>query len=505
MAYKCLMIIILGIMTLGLTPGCEDSSESTARKDVNQSIEQADLLIQQSQTASGDSYQQIQQLLSQASASARQSGSRSAQAAPDLLLATIHLTNARDKVNKLTQHAAQIHSHQAVISDLLSAVLKEEKISAAVNNSRPTERVNLLKERLENPNTGLEKELDKTEALVNQMITERTSVQQQYQTARDASVAIQRQYNQLLIQADNAEGAQRFELQKQAYNLQVGYGNNIGCIELEAQAQNLENQLNAIETKLQYQLHWQGMLRDDINSMKDTLDQLQSVELSQGITNDYDKSVKRKDDLIELISTHLNELQTAEEQYATLRQEAVDALSSARNTFDGVSMVVSGSTSDYADSLKLIATKELAQLWQNDASHNQLGQTILVTVAKVPELNSLASQIQQTCEQGLVHAIQEAQALEAEIAAAEAGAPAAGGYPGDSTGGYPTGGYPEETTQVQPPEEVMTPPPAIDQGTGTIGTDPNRGNRGGDMGNRGNRRGNRGNRGNQTTDPNGIR
>ena len=569
MAYKCLMIIMLGIITLGLTLGCEDSPESAARKQVNQSIEQTSLLIQEGQptstgesgglqtdqesfnntisawdqmfnnispndadtlkaaawrinamgselieqgevtTSQSDSIQKIQQLLTQASAAARQSGARDAQTGPDLLMATIHLINARDKINQLTQHAAQTHTKQAVISDLLSSLFKERKISIDVENRRPTERINLLKERLENPKTGLNQELVKTEAIVNQLLTDRVVWQKQYQTAREASVAIQRQYNELLIQADNVEGALRFQLQQQAYKLQVGYEQNgdkvKGSIELETQAQRLENQLNALESKLQYQLLWQGKVRQDIRSLQDTIDQLQSAELSQSITSNYDKSIQRQKNLIGLISQQLNELQTAEEQYAALRQEAAETFDSARNTFDDASMAaMTGNNRDisnYAKALKLIATKELAQLWLNDASHNQLGKTILLSAVKVPEITNLAEQMQHACEQAQAQAILKDQELQVEIAAAEAEAPPAREYAAVE----PAGGYPAETIRdiqenipEQPP--TITPPSTFTDPNSTGGDRTNRGNRG-DRSNRGNR----GNRGNRTSDPNRIR
>ena len=569
MAYKCLMIIMLGTITLGLTLGCEDSAENAARKQVNQSIEQVSQLIQQGQSPSGGmstdqesfnnaltdwdqmagdiapndttalkasadqitalslellkqegvmaaqsaaSTQQIQQILNQASAAARQSGSRGTQAGPDLLLAATHLTSARNKFNQLTYQAAQIHNNQAVISDLLASLFKEQKYSAALANSRPNDRINLLKERLKNPNTGLEQELEKTEAAVNQLLADRTVLQKQYQTARDAAVVLQRQYNDLLIQADNAAGAERFKLQQQAYNLQIGYeqdGTKItGSIELEALAQRRENQLTALESKLQYQLLWQGKLREDIRSINDTLDQLQSVAHSQSITNDYDKSVERTQNLIELISHHLNELQTAEEHYAALRQEAADAFESARNTYDSVSMSLTGASGDYVRGLKLIVTKELAQLWSNDASHNQLGQTILVTAVKVPEINSLAVQLQQACESAWIRATAKAQEFQAEVDAAAAAEPAggypeeqpaAGGYP-ETTSGYPTGGYPAQATQQAPP--VTTPPPTVGEPNAPGGDRGGRGDRSGrsDRGGRG-----RGGRGNQVSEPNRIR
>lgn len=365
-----------------------------------------------------DHLQQAQQTLSQAISQARQAGAREAQVGPELMLGTLYLMEARDKAHQLNQQAVIIHRAQVVLSGLLSTLAQEELVGYAWQSRQPQELITKLNARLDEPTLGLRSQLAQAEAKTEKILAQRNDLQQKFESGRDQAETRQREYVDMLNQAEQAQGRQRYQLQLKAYDLQRGFGQGpdkvIGVIALEAQAQHLENELNVLDTNLQYQLLWQGKLRENIKQVENDIKLLQDSTILDDIKTGLAQSDQRKEQLVILLSNRLSELQAADKQYAALRTEAVEFFSKTLASFEQAAASVapgSRNTRQHAQNLARLAGKEQVQLWRNDAAHYDLSQSILASAQKVAELSDMAGQMRIAYEQAYTQAQSNADQL----------------------------------------------------------------------------------------------
>gem|GEM_PF-5794866 len=374
--------------------------------------------------------QEAQQTLSEAISKAQQNEVREARVGPELMLGTMYLMDSRDKADQLKQQAAQVHSAQASLSSLLSALVREQLVGFALENRRSPESIEKLNALLDEPDKGLRSRLAEAEAKTQKVLAERNSLQKQYETVQDQADRLLREYVDLLNQAEQASGQQRYQLQLKAYEIRRGKGQGPdkveGAIALEARAQKVQNELAVLDTNVQYQLLLQGKLRENIQQIEDTIKLLQNPTFLKEIQDGLWESDQQTDQLVSLASKQLSALRAADEQYIALREEAVEAFSETLNSFNrAAGAAVSPdlrNTRQHAQHLAQLATREWAQLWQSDALHYDLSQTILASVEQVAPLREEAGPMrlayEQARDQAQAHAaqlLQQIQEVEADV------------------------------------------------------------------------------------------
>ena len=114
------------------------------------------------------------------------------------------------------------------------------------------------------------------------------------------------------------------------------------------------------------------------------------------------------------MSNRLNELQSADKQYAALRTEAVEFFSKTLASFEQAAAsaaIGSRNTRQHAQNLARSAGLEQVQLWNNDAAHYDLSQSILASVEKVTKLSDMAGRMRIAYEQAYTQAQSNADQL----------------------------------------------------------------------------------------------
>ena len=408
----------------GLTPGDDD-----ALTEISQKL----LLATRHLSLMGDSVDNLQSSenarrldvagakLRDAIDRARQNQQTSCQVGPELAAATLQLMFARNHRTRLERFELVSMALRTVIGRITFPVVTEQAHDVELESYRPDPTIAVLSASLQgNPDTGsagLRQELAAAQLRAEQLQDQLEQVTGEIATYTAKAARIQQQYLSLLNQADKLSPVDRFALQKQAYDLRGGSGDADGKngIYYEVQAELGENRRTVISSKLNIaRLQLRRLVQSAAKAEQELSDYTESP-IFQEISDAKRESNLRREQFIGQLSNLLDELITAEADYAALRLNAVAAYREAIGGYQRVYQIERrGETAEYARQIMRLAQTELASLWRADAMHYQTASASLATLDNLPQLADAVMQMRQNAQELAVQAQASAAELENE-------------------------------------------------------------------------------------------
>jgi len=364
---------------------------------------------------SKDKLDSAEKILTDALKFAKAGGDRSAQIAPQLTLGTLNLIRARDGNGRLCQSRLDVQTIKVAINYLAGAIMRQDAIISATKALQPQRTIAQLKTEL----SRLQLQLEQTQKNLGQLQTKQDQTRLKLDENSQKAYQIHQNYLQIMQKSDQIIGQQRYVLRQEAYDLRIGTDDPQlpGSLYYEAQAELAQNDLDIITEQVSFEQLRHQQLTQNVEGISLTIQQLQSAPATTtDLNNALQDSEKEKTRLAASLTLQLEQLNTAETAYAQGRVDVVDAYRKAIDAFDAASGNAAAAdrrstTAKYADSLKLIAGNELAQLWLNDADFYQSASAVLDLVGGVEETRQAVG----TMSQNYKNQAQQAQASAAEL------------------------------------------------------------------------------------------
>ena len=260
--------------------------------------------------------QNAQNLLQDALAQAKQANNYSAQIGPNLMQGTLGLLKYQAALAKYNRQEVRIRTMQTALGQMRTEVTRQEIFTLYLESQRPDEKVNRLKEMIEQHPHGLRDQLASVERKIADMQTRQQQVQQQYETNLSKASELEKEYLKLKLEAEQRKGDEQYKLLDKAYELRGGKGegaNRIeGSIYYEAQADLAESQLEIIEFNLAYERLRKDMITQSMQHITNSLTQLEDPATIQKLQSDISQARQKRDAMIEQIQQHLAGIQEAE-------------------------------------------------------------------------------------------------------------------------------------------------------------------------------------------------
>jgi len=314
--------------------------------------------------------------------------------APEMMLGSIHLMQARHVSGSLQQRDFDIQTFLFTLSHWFVALDREIAFTRTLEASRPEPSINELQKEL----SDMQQQFNTTRQGVNSLTEKHTKLNDQLKTQQNKAQQIQDRYLALTEQAESKTGQQRYALLQQAHQLRVGTDQQRGGIHYDALIENTQNELDVITGRLARQKKKHDNLAKSIQAVQDTIKQLQnSPETTSSLDTDIDQSRQVKEKLISLLTKQLTTFKDLDNSYQQLLSSSESALKDALKSYKNASQAARQAgrdmlkSSEYAKDLnENIVKYELANLWINCARHYQ---ALADTLSRFPEIPETRSQI----------------------------------------------------------------------------------------------------------------
>jgi len=224
---------------------------------------------------------QLQDAISRAG----QSNAPQAKAAPELLLGTLYLTQAREQVDRLRGKEFQCQNIRSMLANDLTGIANEDSFSKGVEGYLPSQSIVAVESRLAGAPAqtlepaSLNDQLATAEKSAAELEQQKVQMEQQIRELREKSSQMHLQYLAVLEQAEKAEADRKYDLLNQAYAIRGGTGANggmKGVIDYEAEAEGIEQSLKNVTGLLNYWQLRRQQLTETIHSVKQQSEELKN-------------------------------------------------------------------------------------------------------------------------------------------------------------------------------------------------------------------------------------
>jgi hypothetical protein len=415
--------------------------------------------------------QQAEKKLKEAIQTAQQNQNKIAQVGPELMLGTLKLLSARGFIGPLQMQEVEELGQHLAISSSLSGVATEDAYAEGIQSTLPNKTIEVINARLEGTpeQTGepasLKARLAQAEQKIQLLEQQQKTMTEQLEMNRNLAKSQQEQYLALLEQSDKAQGDAQYQLYEQAYRLRVGPEETgqppEGIIYHESQAELLESQLAALQSRLDYYMLQRQQIRQTIQQVEQTVAELKNSPLIAQVRQEVEQSKARRSEWVGGLTRHVDNFEKSEQRYVEDRLPVVGGYDEARKAYLRASKAVSGAkdfrkTKDYADKMAVAAADELARFWLQDADHYAVCAELMGTIQGVPELQERVAVMQKNFQQQQQDALAAAKELKPEPEPGKEESPPKTPEPPASEEQSPAS--PEPQPAEQPP--VVEPPPA---------------------------------------------
>jgi hypothetical protein len=347
--------------------------------------------------------QNAQKLLQDAITQAKQAKNNAAQIGPNLVQGALQLLQYQAALAKYKRQEVTIRTLQTTLGQMHTEITRQEIFGMYLESQRPDDKVNRLKELVEQRSRGLQDQLTAVERKIADIQTQQQQVQQQYETNQSKASELEKQYLKLTLDAEKLKGDEQYKLLDKAYVLRSGEGEGAnrveGSIYYEAQAELAQSQLDIIGFNLKYEQLRKDLINQSIQQITNALTQLQDPAAIQKLQNDITQTRQKRDAILERMQQNLAGIQEAEQTFQQLREAPVTALEGARQAFTRASQAAQQTrqefggaklarTAGHADQLVDNATEELANFWRRTAQHYQIGASLLHLLSDTTELQA---------------------------------------------------------------------------------------------------------------------
>lgn len=349
--------------------------------------------------------------LRDAIADAGKDGKPKDQLGPELANATLQLMLGRRHRTRLDRQELVGIALQIAIGRITFPIISEQTHHRQLDEYRPDATITVLTDRLQGGAdaevAGLREQLAVASERVEQLETQQREIQQDIESHTVKAAQMQRQYLSLLDQAQKLPPLQRYEVQKQAYDVRGGAGDSEGNngIYYEVQAELAENDLAVVNSRLMIARLQQEQLALLTSQTEQDLAAYSESSVFEQLDQARRQSVLQREQLVARLGKLLEDLITAEQDYSALRVEAVAAYRDAISGYQTVSDL-SGrdKNGQYARDLMKLVRAELAALWNSDAQHYQTTSAALATLDNIRALTGTVSQMRQNADDMAIQA-----------------------------------------------------------------------------------------------------
>jgi len=334
---------------------------------------------------------QLQDAISRAG----QSNAPQAKAAPELLLGTLYLTQAREQVDRLRGKEFQCQNIRSMLANDLTGIANEDSFSKGVEGYLPSQSIVAVESRLAGAPAqtlepaSLNDQLATAEKSAAELEQQKVQMEQQIRELREKSSQMHLQYLAVLEQAEKAEADRKYDLLNQAYAIRGGTGANggmKGVIDYEAEAEGIEQSLKNVTGLLNYWQLRRQQLTETIHSVKQQSEELKNSPAIAEVQKIQEESRQRRQAHVNDFVKNLDWLADAEQDYAKIRLEAVTAYDKSSASF-GRAAAAARETAQHANELKRLADLEKASLWKEDQNHYTSQADSLTSIPLIPEVS----------------------------------------------------------------------------------------------------------------------
>ena len=346
---------------------------------------------------------QARKSLKAAIAAASTGNLRSAQVGPLVMLGTLEMSVAGNRRAGLSDLAAQIRSQQAQFGRLLGAYARESIVGGRLAGYNPQETAALLADQLEGNQDSLRNQLAQAKEQVASLTETIAQTQQRYDDNLTQAQQLHRQYLEVLEQADQARGDDRYELRQQAYVLKVGAKeagqSDRGVLYYDGQVERTRNELDVLQSQLGYQELRRDRLSQAIEHLQAELAQLNDEHMLNQLQANRQASEQYRQNLAEQISGQLEQMVQKHETYVASYQGTVEAYEQAGQAFNKAGQAAptrDKATRDYARKMGDWVALKVADLGQAVIEHCNSSAAVVRLAADV---GPVASTVEQLCRQ----------------------------------------------------------------------------------------------------------
>ncbi len=320
------------------------------------------------------------------------------------LLATIKLMQGRLMWQELNSQSVELQKQFLVLCRLAKQIQTEKIVQTNLAHYVPDEAIVKLQQRLENGESqgspSLRTQLAAVKDTLAKLKEQREKVQQLRQENQQVMEQTHKQYMELLSQAENLRGQERFQLEQQAYALR-GAGENAAPTTLhdyEARIEQADDELRMLDTKIALQQLNHDQLESGIAEIEQRITNLKTADIHNQVRLGLDESTSRLAVLNEQFEQEWKKSLTFEQSYSDQRLETVNAFNEAVSGFSRAQKNLENPRRQQADKMIKMVHGDLMRLWNQDAAHYDNAAMVMAALETAAVMNEAVSSQRATFE-----------------------------------------------------------------------------------------------------------
>ena len=339
-----------------------------------------------------------------------------ARAAPNLLLGTLHLAQARESRERLNEMKQAVQGRHIELLQLADQIITETGHLGGLPGQFPRDQII---EGLTQQIDGDTQKPDGIDSLQLQLVrseekrVELEQRQKAFQQSLDQLTETVREkharYIDLLEQAKSVRGEQRYAMQNEAYAVRSGIDSEgKGLSYYSALAESEQFNLDRTKVLLEIEKSRQEQLQKQIAAIRKAITELENSPLNQDIATGQDKSRGHLEELVSQALALMVKLDESEAKYFAARKEVVSGYRAAKAAYKKA-VSQSGQLRSYAESMVQRVSCELsnaafsydnpetypletAGLWQEEAYFYNALAELTGVLATLPPLQAAAAE-----------------------------------------------------------------------------------------------------------------
>lgn len=339
--------------------------------------------------------------------------------APDLLLGTLHLTQARERREQLNEIKLAVQGQHIELLNLADQIITETGYRGGLPGQFPRDKmVTDLSKRIDSDTVAsgeadsLEEQLLRSEEKIVELQKRQEQSRKRVREFQEIVREKHAKYIALLERAKNVRGDQRYALQNEAYAVRSGIDSEgQGLSFYDALAESEQYNLDRTEVLLKIEEIRRNQLQKQLAAIRQSITDLTESPINGDIEAGIESSGKRLEDLVLQALSVMEKLDEAEANYFAARKEVVTAYRDAKKSYKKAKSSA-GRNSDagsYAESMVQCVSSDLsnaafsyddpatyktetAGLWQEEAYFYDALAELTGVLASLPALQEVAGE-----------------------------------------------------------------------------------------------------------------